>query len=109
MLRTIFKTKTRAEWLTELADIDACVGPVNTIEEALNDPHAQARGTSVSSAPIDENGTSFHTLPSFPRISGLENEQRYPPPQLGQHTAELLRDMGYDSTEIEKLKEAGVI
>ena len=109
MLRAIFKTKTRAEWLTELADIDACVGPVNTIEEALNDPHAQARGTSVISAPIDENGISFYTLPSFPRISGIENEQRYPPPQLRQHTSELLRDMGYELTEIEKFKEEGVI
>ena len=109
LLRAIFKTKTRAEWLAELADIDACVGPVNTIDEALNDPHAQARGTSVTSTPIDETGTSFHTLPSFPRISDIENEQRYPPPQLGQHTTELLRDMGYDAAEIEKFKEEGVI
>src|SRR5215467_3997796 len=101
MLRAIFKTKTRDEWLVELASIDACVGPVNTIEEALNDPHAQARGTSVTSAPIDEKGTSFHTLPVFPRISGIENEQRYPPSQLGQHTTELLRDMGYSAIEIE--------
>ncbi len=91
------------------ADIDACVGPLNTIDEALNDPHAQTRGTSVTSAPIDETGTSFHTLPSFPRISDIENEQRYPPPQLGQHTTELLRDMGYDAAEIEKFKEEGVI
>jgi alpha-methylacyl-CoA racemase len=109
VLRAIFKTKTRAEWLAELADIDACVGPVNTIDEALNDSHAQARGISVTSAPIDDMGTSFHTLPSFPRISGIENNQLYPPPQLGQHTTELLRDMGYSDTEIEKFKEEGII
>ena len=109
MLRAIFKTKPRAAWLAELADIDACAGPLNTIEEALNDPHARARGTSVTSALLIENGTTFQTLPSFPRISDIENEQRYPPPQLGQHTSELLRDMGYDSTEIEKFKEEGVI
>ena len=109
VLRAIFKTKTRAEWLAELADIDACVGPVLTIDEALNDPHAQTRGTSVTSAPIDETGTSFHTLPSFPRISGIENEQRYPPPQLGQHTTELLGQMGYSDDEIEGLREEGVI
>jgi len=109
MLKAIFKTKTREEWLTDLADIDACVGPVNTIDEALNDPHAQARGTSVTSAPIDENGTTFHTLPSFPRISGIEDEQRYPPPQLGQHTSELLHDLGYNDTEIEGLKKERVV
>ena len=109
MLRAIFKTKPRAAWLAELADIDACAGPLNTIEEALNDPHARARGTSVTSAPLIENGTTFQTLPSFPRISDIENEQRYPPPQLGQHTTELLRDMGYSDDEIEGLREEGVI
>jgi crotonobetainyl-CoA:carnitine CoA-transferase CaiB-like acyl-CoA transferase len=92
-----------------LAGIDACVGPVNTIDEALNDPQALARGTSVTSSPFDESGTAFHTLPSFPRISGIEDEQRYPPPQLGQHTTELLRGLGYELTEIEKFKEEGVI
>ena len=109
MLKAIFKTRTRDEWLTDLADIDACVGPLNTIDEALNDPHAQARGTSVTSAPIIEHGITFHTVPSFPRISGVEDEQRYPPPQLGQHTSELLHDLGFELPEIEKFKEEGVI
>jgi crotonobetainyl-CoA:carnitine CoA-transferase CaiB-like acyl-CoA transferase len=109
MLKAIFKTRTRDEWLAELADIDACFGPVNTIDEAMSDPHAQARGTSVTSAPFDEHGTTFQTLPSFPRISGIVDEQSYPPPQLGQHTTELLREMGYSDTEIERFKKEGVI
>jgi crotonobetainyl-CoA:carnitine CoA-transferase CaiB-like acyl-CoA transferase len=109
MLKAIFKTRTRDEWLAELADLDACFGPVNTIDEALNDPHALARGTSVTSAPFIEHGTTFQTLPSFPRISGIEDEQSYPPPQLGQHTTELLHDLGYNDTEIERFKKEGVI
>src|SRR6266704_2905177 len=43
MLRAIFKTRTRDEWIAELADIDACVGPVDGIDEAFNDQQAQAR------------------------------------------------------------------
>src|SRR6266700_8267938 len=80
MLRAIFKTKTRDEWVAELGDIDACLGPVYTIEEALNDPQAQVRGMSVASIQTGEAGEVFHTLPSFPRISGVESEQRFSPP-----------------------------
>ncbi len=106
ILRGIFKTKSRDEWIAELADIDACVGPVYTIDEALNDPHAQARGNSVSSG---EGDAAFRTIPSFPRISAVSNEQRYAPPTLGQHTAEMLRLVGYNDTDIAQFQTNGVI
>jgi len=109
MLRAIFKTKTRDEWIAELADIDACVGPLYSIDEALNDQQAQARGVSVTGQELHETGETFRTLPSFPRMSGVENEQRYAPPGLGEHTGELLREAGYSDEEIEQFRAAGVI
>ena len=109
ILRAIFKTKTRDKWMAELADIDACAGPVYSIDEALNDRHAQARGVSVTSEQIGETGVSFRTLPSFPRISGVEDEQRFAPPGLGEHTSELLRQIGYSDEEIEGFKAGGVV
>ena len=105
-LRAVFKTKTRDEWVAELGDIDACVGPVYSIDEALNDQQAQARGVTVSSGSGDE---TIQTLSSFPRISGVEDEQRYAPPQLGEHTGELLREAGYSDAEIEQFKAGGVV
>lgn len=109
LLRTIFKTKSRDEWLAELAEIDACVGPVYTLGEALNDPHAQSRGASVLSPPLEADGAGVRTLPSFPRISGVRQEQRYAPPQLGQHTTDLLQDLGYSEAEIHDLRTGGAI
>ncbi len=106
LLRTIFKTRTRDEWLTELAAIDACVGPVYSLDEALHDPHARARGISVSGGRDD---TSFRTLPDLPRISGVTGEQRFPPPSLGEQTGEILRAAGYSETEIAQFSGEGII
>jgi alpha-methylacyl-CoA racemase len=106
ILRATFKTKTRDEWIAELADIDACVGPVYDIEEALNDPQAQARGVTVTSRGP---GAAFHTLASFPRISGVNEDQRYAPPDLGEQTREILREAGYSEEEIKQFKAGGVI
>jgi alpha-methylacyl-CoA racemase len=106
ILRAIFKTKTRDEWIAELADIDACVGPVYGIDEALNDPHAQSRGIAVTAGKPE---ATFRTLPSFPRISGVDNEQRYAPPEMGEHTGEILREAGYSDAEIEQFQAGGII
>jgi alpha-methylacyl-CoA racemase len=109
LLRAIFKTKTRDEWLAELAEIDACVGPVYSLEEAFNDQHAQARGMSVASKRAHETDEPLRTLPTFPRVSSVQSEQRYPPPALGEHTGEILRTLGYSEQEIEQLKAGGAI
>ncbi|MGH2506203.1 MAG: CaiB/BaiF CoA transferase family protein [Ktedonobacteraceae bacterium] len=109
ILRGIFKTKSRDEWLAELAEIDACVGPVYSIDEALNDPQAQARGASIPGKPVGENSDAFRTIPTFPRISGVEQEQRYAPPYLGEHTNELLLELGYSAHEIAALQANGAM
>lgn len=106
MLRAIFKTRTRDEWVAELGETDACIGPVYSIDEALNDPHTQTRGISVSSGAGTE---TFQTLPSFPRISENEYEQRYAPPTIGEHTAELLHEAGYSDEEIAQFTAGGAI
>ncbi|MBE3559198.1 MAG: CoA transferase [Ktedonobacteraceae bacterium] len=105
-LRSIFKTKTRAEWLAELADLDACLGPVYGIDEALDDAHMQARGVTTTSEVASE---PFHTLASLPHMSGVEQAQRYAPPRLGEHNDEILRAAGYSDEEIAAFKEEGAL
>jgi alpha-methylacyl-CoA racemase len=108
-LRTIFKTRTRDEWLAELAEIDACVGPVYSLAEVFSDPQAQARGVKVASGPIGDTGAFFQALPTFPRLSASEQEPGSAPPDLGQHTNELLQELNYNQPEIEELRTRGVI
>lgn len=109
LLRTIFKTRTRDEWLAELSAIDACVGPVYDLAEAFNDPHAQERGATLVSKERGAKQETFRALPTFPRMSDVEQEQRYFPPEMGEHTGEILQELGYSAVEMAELKARGVI
>lgn len=105
-LRAVFKTRTRDEWLADLADLDACLGPVYSLDEALNDPQMEARGVTTS---VDFADGTLRTLASFPRISDVASEQRYAPPLLGEHTDEVLREFGFAAQEITQFHEEGTI
>jgi alpha-methylacyl-CoA racemase len=106
ILQSIFKTRARDEWLAELADLDTCVGPVYSLEEALSDPHAQARGVAHLSAIA---GETLGTLRPFPRLSETSPEERYQPPQLGEHSAAILSELGYSQEEIAAFRARGII
>jgi alpha-methylacyl-CoA racemase len=53
-LTQLFKTKTRAEWVALFKGHDICFAPVLGFDEALADPHNQARGTFVNAGGIDQ-------------------------------------------------------
>ncbi|HEY4385394.1 MAG TPA: CaiB/BaiF CoA-transferase family protein [Ktedonobacteraceae bacterium] len=106
LLRGIFKTKTRDEWLAELAEIDACVGPVYTLEEALQDPHMQARGVVQAN---DDSSDEFRALRSFPRLSTADSELRHAPPYHGEQTETILQELGYRENEIAQMRAEGTI
>jgi alpha-methylacyl-CoA racemase len=110
-LRAIFKTKTRDEWLAQLADTDACVGPVHSIDEALHDLQAQARGdTFVDSLSSDQQSKDAPSqVARFPRLSDSEPYLRLAPPRLGEHTDSVLHELGYDQGTIEQLRARGVV
>ena len=101
-----FEKRTLAEWAAILDRENVWWAPVNTISEALQDPVAQASGafTQVEGpdgpVPLVNTPVDFYGTPGGPR--GM-------PPELGQHTEELLLEMGYDWEGIIALKEAGAI
>ncbi|MGE5335705.1 MAG: CaiB/BaiF CoA transferase family protein [Nitrososphaerota archaeon] len=107
-LAAIFRTKTRDEWLVELADADACVGPVNTIAEALADPQLTARGMAIhgSYGPAEGEGDALRYTPI---MSSAPFTLRRGLPVLGADTADALTEAGYTADEIAALAEAGAI
>jgi alpha-methylacyl-CoA racemase len=99
-MEAIFKGKPRAEWLALFADNDACVEPVNSVEEMLTDPQVQARGHVHME---DGKPVGMHSPFVFAR------GKRSPAPALGADTRTLLREIGVGDEEISALNESGII
>ena len=97
-----FKEKTRDEWCEIMEHTDICFAPVLSMEEAPQHPHNIARGTFV-----ERNGVT-QPRPA-PRFSRTDSEIQRPPAHAGQHTDELLADLGYSAEEIAALREAGSV
>ena len=86
-LATIFAERTREEWLEVFADRDACVTPVLTLEEALEDPQVRSRG-------IVHEGVDGPYLGHPLQYSNGGEEADRPAPGLGEHTEEVLGALG---------------
>jgi crotonobetainyl-CoA:carnitine CoA-transferase CaiB-like acyl-CoA transferase len=83
-LRNTFLQKTLSEWDAWLSGLDVCYGAVNTLPEALSDPHLLARGMVLT----DTLGRRH--LGSPIRFRGEPARLNLDEPQLGAHNAELL-------------------
>lgn len=97
-VRAIFLEKTREEWLKILGRYETCFAPVHSLEEALRDPQIEHRMLWFKGDhPVDGE------IPqqAFPvKFSDSRPGWRFPPPVMGEHTADILRDMGYSDGEI---------
>ena len=106
-LRALFRQKTRREWVDLLDSKDTCFAPVNSLEEALQDPHIRGRGLWFKAThPVDGE------IPqqAFPiKFSEDQPGWKSPPPLLGEHTLEVLREMEFSEEEIRSLKAQGII
>jgi crotonobetainyl-CoA:carnitine CoA-transferase CaiB-like acyl-CoA transferase len=90
-LRAIFAARTLAEWTAALAEVDTCFAPVNTLEETLCDPQVAALElfTAVAHPRL---GALPQIAPPF-RFSETPAAVRRPPPELGEHNAEILGEL----------------
>ncbi|MGA2956358.1 MAG: CaiB/BaiF CoA-transferase family protein [Thermodesulfobacteriota bacterium] len=108
ILQKIFLQKDSGEWIRLLTDAEIPSGPINTIDRVFADPQVQAREMLVGMehpaiGPIKLVGSPM-------KLSETPVQYRIPPPLLGEHTEEILRDvLGYDKTKIARLKEGKVI
>jgi crotonobetainyl-CoA:carnitine CoA-transferase CaiB-like acyl-CoA transferase len=100
-IEAVTTTRTTEDWILELERAGVPGGPVLTYDEALADPHVQARDMVVEvEHPIIGR---MRTIGAPAKFSGMDYAVRGPAPWLGQHTTEVMRESGIDDEEIERL------
>ncbi|MBI2876601.1 MAG: CoA transferase [Candidatus Tectomicrobia bacterium] len=106
-LRLLFRSKTLAEWCGIVEGIDTCFSPVHTMEEVLRDPHLTARQMFTE---VDHPVEGKLLQVSFPlKLSETPAQVQSPAPLLGEHTAEVLKRLGYGEEAIQRLRDQGVV
>ena len=106
-LDTEFGKKTMDELAAAFAEHDVWWAPLNYIHEAIKDPMVRQAGAFVDVPSGDGETTEMVATPAD--FSGTQWEARGMPPELGQHTEEVLLELGFDWEQIAGLKEKGAI
>jgi len=113
-MEALTRTRTTADWIALLEDKAVPCGPINTIAQAFDDAQVKARGLAVALPRWKDgeagDGVAHITGVASPlRLSANPPTLRNAPPALGQHTDEVLAELGLDAARIAQLRAAGVL
>jgi crotonobetainyl-CoA:carnitine CoA-transferase CaiB-like acyl-CoA transferase len=106
-LDATFASKCSQDWLNALAEAGVPAGPIYNMEDVYADPQVQARDMMVE---MDHpTAGRVKNIGVAVKLSDTPGSVRSPSPLLGQHTDDVLSDMGCSEDEIARLRDAGAI
>lgn len=109
-LTAVTHLRTTDEWITLLESCAVPCGPINNIAQAFDDPHVKARDLVVMLE--RDAGDAIGPIASIAsplRLSANPPSYRSAAPALGQHTQEVLAELGLNAADLDQLRSEGVI
>ena len=107
LLATLMTQRTKRDWLSALEAAKVPCGAINNLAEVFADPQVNARGMTVA---VDHPlAGSLRLVASPMKLSATPVQYRRAPPLLGEHTDEVLRDLGWSDAQRAALRAHGVI
>ena len=103
----LFHQKTSAEWLAILEGRGIPAGPVRFVEELFDDPQIQSNGLVIEVEHRDAGAVKM--IGALAQFSETPLSAESPSPALGEHTQEILQELGYSEAEVHRWKEAGIV
>ncbi|MEZ4670671.1 MAG: CaiB/BaiF CoA-transferase family protein [Anaerolineae bacterium] len=107
VLQAVFRQRTTADWLNSLSPIGIAIGPINDLPAAFQHPQVAARDMLQSVQRPD--GTSVPQVGPVAKLSETPAQITRPPPRLGEHTSEILRELGFSDLDITLLAGQNII
>jgi crotonobetainyl-CoA:carnitine CoA-transferase CaiB-like acyl-CoA transferase len=107
LLEPVLRARSRQSWLDALEAAKVPCGPINRLHEVFADPQVRSRGMTVQ---VPHPLTDRLSLVASPmKLSGTPVQYRHPPPLLGEHTDQVLAELGIEDDERRRLREHGVL
>ena len=107
-LNAVFAKRTTREWVDALEQAGVPNGPINNLKQVFEEPQVVARGVKIEMQHPTAGKVPLVASPM--RFSATPVEYKLPPPTLGQHTEEILRDvLKCDAAEIARLRAEKIV
>jgi formyl-CoA transferase len=107
MLQDLFRTRTLEEWMAVASAHRLPIGPVHRPEALLDDPHLQSR--QILHREVHPDAGPITTIGWPAVVAGQAFDIQRSAPALGEHTEEVLTELGYSPARIKSLRELRVI
>ena len=105
--RAAFASNSTDYWLMRLEEQDLLCAPVKSLADALNDPQTLHNNMIAETDYV--NNRSIKLVGSPVHLSAAPFSIRQAPPRLGEHSSQILAELGYDESHIAALQETGVV